>query len=74
MKSVEEFFLIIIGADIFITINIAYIDKGIIVKSRRKIFINYIKGQAIVDLVKKYKLDYIPVILCDSCRQLSNRK
>lgn len=38
------FFLAIIGADIIITLNIAYIDKGFIIKSRKAITINYIKG------------------------------
>ncbi|CAD8210453.1 unnamed protein product [Paramecium octaurelia] len=51
VKSVENYFLITILFDILIVINTSYIEKGVIIKSRRKIFTNYLAGQAVYDLL-----------------------
>ncbi|CAD8083446.1 unnamed protein product [Paramecium primaurelia] len=50
VKEVEFYFLFSIIIDGFIVINTSYIRKGIIIKSRGKIFINYLNTQAIYDL------------------------
>ncbi|CAD8112754.1 unnamed protein product [Paramecium sonneborni] len=50
VKEVEFYFLFSIIIDGFIVINTSYIEKGIIIKSRGKIFMNYINSQAIFDL------------------------
>ncbi|CAD8115878.1 unnamed protein product [Paramecium sonneborni] len=50
VKEVEFYFLFSIIVDGFIVINTSYIEKGIIIKSRGKIFMNYINTQAIYDL------------------------
>ena len=51
VKNVENYFLITILVDALIVINTSYIEKGVIIKSRRKIFMNYLEGQAVYDLV-----------------------
>ncbi|CAD8123877.1 unnamed protein product [Paramecium sonneborni] len=50
VKNVENYFLITIIIDALIVINTSYIEKGVIIKSRRKIFMNYLEGQAVYDL------------------------
>lgn len=44
VKNVENYFLITIIIDALIVINTSYIEKGVIIKSRRKIFMNYLEG------------------------------
>ncbi|CAD8194399.1 unnamed protein product [Paramecium octaurelia] len=51
VKSVENFFLFSILIDSFIVINTSIIEKGVIIRSRRKIFINYLNSQGIYDLL-----------------------
>ena len=51
VKNVENYFLITIIIDVLMVINTSFIEKGIIIKSRRKIFMNYLEGQAVYDLV-----------------------
>ena len=51
VRNVENYFLITIIVDAIIVLNTNYIEKGVIIKSRRKIFQNYLNTQAIYDLV-----------------------
>ncbi|CAD8104943.1 unnamed protein product [Paramecium primaurelia] len=50
VKNVENYFLFTILIDVLIVLNTSYIEKGVIIKSRRKIFTNYLEGQAVYDL------------------------
>ncbi|CAD8113554.1 unnamed protein product [Paramecium sonneborni] len=50
VRDVEFYFLFSIVVDGFIVINTSYIEKGIIIKQRAKIFINYVNTQGIYDL------------------------
>ncbi|CAK58071.1 unnamed protein product (macronuclear) [Paramecium tetraurelia] len=50
VREVEYYFLFSIVVDAFIVINTSYIEKGIIIKQRGKIFINYVNTQGIYDL------------------------
>ncbi|CAD8117387.1 unnamed protein product [Paramecium sonneborni] len=50
VRDVEFYFLFSIVVDGFIVINTSYIEKGIIIKQRGKIFINYVNTQGIYDL------------------------
>ncbi|CAD8097297.1 unnamed protein product [Paramecium primaurelia] len=50
VREVEFYFLFSIVVDAFIVINTSYIEKGIIIKQRGKIFINYVNTQGIYDL------------------------
>ncbi|CAD8202945.1 unnamed protein product [Paramecium octaurelia] len=50
VKDVELYFLFSIIIDGFIVINTSYIKKGIIIRTRGKIFTNYLNTQAIYDL------------------------
>lgn len=44
VKNVENYFLFTILIDVLIVLNTSYIEKGVIIKSRRKIFTNYLEG------------------------------
>lgn len=44
VKQIETYFLLTIVFDAIIVINTTYIEKGVIIKSRRKIFMNYLSG------------------------------
>ncbi|CAD8207910.1 unnamed protein product [Paramecium pentaurelia] len=51
VKSVEKCFLFSILIDSLIVINTSFIEKGVIIRSRRKIFINYLNSQGIYDML-----------------------
>ncbi|CAD8120888.1 unnamed protein product [Paramecium sonneborni] len=54
--QMEFIILTLLSCDVLVGMNMAFIYKGQIIKNRRKIFINYIRQYAFVDLVLFYLL------------------
>lgn len=52
VNSLETSFLVIISVDILLMMNIAYINKGLIVRHRKEIVQHYFRDSGIVDIVK----------------------
>ncbi|CAD8066035.1 unnamed protein product [Paramecium sonneborni] len=50
-QSLEIVFLTILSLDVFVGLNLAFIHKGIIIRNRKRILINYFRQYAFVDLV-----------------------
>ena len=58
VQDIEYYFIFSILFDSLISINTTYIEKGVIIRSRRKIFENFLSTQAIYDLVFVYFLRF----------------
>ncbi|CAD8174031.1 unnamed protein product [Paramecium octaurelia] len=50
-QSLEIVFLSILSLDVFVGLNLAFIYKGLIIRNRKRILINYFRQYAFVDLV-----------------------
>ncbi|CAK56044.1 unnamed protein product (macronuclear) [Paramecium tetraurelia] len=50
-QILEILFLSILSMDVFVGLNLAFIYKGIIIRNRKRILINYFRQYAFVDLV-----------------------
>ncbi|CAD8136310.1 unnamed protein product [Paramecium pentaurelia] len=50
-QILEILFLSILSLDVFVGLNLAFIYKGIIIRNRKRIIINYFRQYAFVDLV-----------------------
>ncbi|CAK82665.1 unnamed protein product (macronuclear) [Paramecium tetraurelia] len=54
--TVEIILMAILALDIAVGMNIAFIDKGQLIKDRQKVILNYFQKNAFVDLVQIHKL------------------
>lgn len=63
----DSFFI----AEILLNFFTGYYEKGILIMDHRRIFMNYVKGWFIVDLISSLPVSYLDIILSDGAGAFS---